>query len=204
MGTAHSSNPGNAVQPRSQANLARLLKQRYILDKLYAIHEEEKQATAREFEPGDSTKIKNEHGIEIGSVGMTAPSMKAVPDDDSILLAYANDHGHEVEEFLPEDGTEEYNAVIALVVEAGRMDLLRLGVDPAVRKEVCDEVLTKWENSAGKDLPTGWSIKPASNPSFRLAKGRSAKAKAAFEAEMQPLADALERSAFREIEAGAQ
>ena len=190
----------NAIgQLTRQEQLLRVLKQKYMLNLLYAINKDDVAAIAAGYEPGDKTDVKNEQGLKLGSVSMSNPSKKAVPDDDSVLLGYAVEHGHEVEDFLPEPGTPEYNAVIELVYSAGREEeLLRPGVEKTVREEITAEVLENWEFTG--NVPTGWSIKDASNPRFTVSLGRTAKSKLAMEHAMKPILDALPQTAFKELE----
>lgn len=201
------SNP-NTNHPTTQGQLtkneraARLIRQKFVLDMLYAIHKDETAALAAEYEAGDKAEIKNDMGVKIGTVSMSNPNKKAVPDDDSVLLGYAVEHGHEVEDMLPADGTPEAHEIIGLVYAACRDDLLTPSVTAEVEKEICQEVLKNWEFTGGKELPLGWEIKDASTPKFSVRKGASAQAKAAFEAEMEPIRAALAESAFREIEEG--
>lgn len=203
MSTPNPNTP--ATQGQVRESVARVLKQKYILDQLYAIHNEEKEAVAAAFQPGDKAEIKNAQGVKIGTVSMSNPSKKAVPDDQSVLLGYAVDNGYEVEDYLPEPGTSEYQQVIDLVYAAGREEeLLVPGIAKAEAQAVCDHVLKNWEFTAGKELPTGWTIQDASQPRFTISKGRSAQAKAAFEAEMAPIDHVLGETAFRELEKGEQ
>lgn len=202
MTTTDTNRPIPAGQLTKNEQAARLIKQKYVLDMLYGIHKDEVNALANQYEAGDKADIKNENGVKIGTVSMSNPNKKAVPDDASVLLGYATGHGYEVEDMLPADGTPEAHEIIDLVYTAGREDLLTASVTAQVEKEICQEVLKNWEFTGGKELPLGWEIKDASNPRFTVTKGRSAQAKAAFEAEMEPIKDALAQSAFREIEEG--
>lgn len=200
MTTTDTNRPIPAGQLTKNEQAARLIKQKYVLDMLYGIHKDEVSALANQYEAGDKADIKNENGVKIGTVSMSNPNKKAVEDDASILLGYATDHGYEIEDMLPENGTEAANEIIGLIYAAGREDLLTPAVTPEDAESIRAKVLEDWEFSGGKDLPLGWSIKDASTPRFTVAKGRSAQAKAAFEREMQPVREALANSAFREIE----
>lgn len=202
MSTPNTNHPTTQGQLTKNERAARLIRQKFVLDMLYAIHKDETAALAKEYEAGDKAEIKNTNGVKIGTVSMSNPNKRAVPDDDSVLLGYAVEHGHEVEDMLPADGTPEAHEIIGLVYAAGREDLLTPSVTAEVEKEICQEVLTNWEFTGGKELPLGWEIQDASTPKFTVAKGRGGKAKAAFEAEMEPIRAALAESAFREIEEG--
>ena len=200
MTTTDTNRPIPAGQLTKNEQAARLIKQKYVLDMLYGIHKDEVNALANQYEAGDKADIKNENGVKIGTVSMSNPNKKAVEDDASILLGYATDHGYEIEDMLPENGTKAANEIIGLIYAAGREDLLTPAVTPEDTEAIRAKVLEDWAFSGGKDLPLGWSIKDASTPRFTVAKGRSAQAKAAFEREMQPVREALANSAFREIE----
>lgn len=202
MSNPNTNHPATQGQLTKNERAARLIRQKFVLDMLYAIHKDETAALANEYEAGDKAEIKNDMGVKIGTVSMSNPNKKAVPDDDSVLLGYAVEHGHEVEDVLPADGTPEAHEIIGLVYAAGREDLLTPSVTAEVEKEICQEVLKNWEFTGGKELPLGWEIKDASTPKFSVRKGASAQAKAAFEAEMEPIRAALAESAFREIEEG--
>ena len=202
MDTNNTTTPATLGQLTKNERAARLIKQKFVLDMLYAVHKDETAALAAEYEAGDKAEIKNDNGVKIGTVSMSNPNKKAVPDDASVLLGYATGHGYEVEDMLPADGTPEAHEIINLVYTAGREDLLTASVTAEVEKEICQEVLKNWKFTGGKELPLGWEIKDASNPTFSVRKGASAQAKAAFETEMEPIREALAQSAFREIEKG--
>lgn len=200
MTTTDTNRPIPAGQLTKNEQAARLIKQKYVLDMLYGIHKDEVNALANQYEAGDKADIKNENGVKIGTVSMSNPNKKAVEDDASILLGYATDHGYEIEDMLPENGTEAANEIIGLIYAAGREDLLTPAVTPEDTEAIRAKVLEDWAFSGGKDLPLGWTIKDASTPKLSVRKGASAQAKAAFEREMQPVREALANSAFREIE----
>lgn len=202
MSTSNPNHPATQGQLTKNERAARLIKQKFVLDMLYAVHKDETAELAAQYEPGDKAEIKNDNGVKIGTVSMSTPNKKAVPDDDSVLLGYTVEHGYEVEDMLPANGTPEAAELVKLVEAAGREDLLVPSVTAEVEKEVCQEVLKGWEFSGGEELPLGWEIQDASSPRFTVAKGRSAQAKAAFEREMEPIRAALAQSAFREIEEG--
>lgn len=202
MSNTNTNRPATQGQLTKNERAARLIKQKFVLDMLYAVHKDETAALAAEYEAGDKAEIKNDNGVKIGTVSMSNPNKKAVPDDDSVLLGYAAEHGYEVVSALPANGTLEADKIVKLVEEAGREDLLIPTISEADEKAIREQVLKDWEFTGGKDLPLGWEIKDASTPRFTVAKGRGAKAKAAFEAEMKPIKDALAQSAFREIEEG--
>lgn len=202
MSNSHSSSTPDKINLRDQDTLRQLLMQDYALGQLYGIHKDLKADIAAQFDPGESVKIKNPQGFDLGSVNMSSPSKKAVPDDDSILLGYAVEHGYDVEDVLPARGTEEYNQVIDLIYAAGREDeLLR----PAVTKEHEKEIVEKITADYGineDSLPIGWTVKDASQPRFSLRKGTSPQAKAALEHFTAPVREALEIPEFKQIEKG--
>lgn len=201
-------NPNHSL-PTKQGQLsknehaARLIKQKYILELLTDIHKDETAMLARKYDAGDKAEIKNDNGVKIGTVSMSNPTKKAVEDDEAVLLGYAMEHGYDVEDALPANGTREALQIIDLVYAAGKEDLLIPSVSEEHAATIRDQVLRDWEFTGGKDLPLGWNIKDASSPRFSVRKGSSAQAKAAFEREMEPIREVLEQSAFREIEKGA-
>ena len=203
MSNTNTNRPATQGQLSKNERAVRLVKQKYVLDLLYAIHEDETAALAGKYEPGDKAEIKNDHGVKIGTVSMSNPNKKAVPDDDSVLLGYAVEHGYEVEDMLPDNDTPEAVEIVKLVAAAGREDLLVPSISKDDADEIKAKVLENWEYTGGKELPLGWEVKDASNPRFTVRKGSSAQAKAAFERETAPIREALENSAFRELEKGA-
>lgn len=201
MSDDHSTTPGNEVNLRGQDTLRQLLMQDYALGQLYAIHKELKADVAAKFESGEKTEIVNDQGVKLGSVSMSQPNKKAVPDDDSVLLGYATAHGYELEDTLPAPGTKEYNAIIDLVYSAGREDeLLGVGVSKDSADAAAKRVLEDWQITG--ELEPGWTIKDASQPKFTLTKGRTAQAKAALEHFTAPVRDALNIPTFKAIEEG--
>lgn len=201
MSTNDSSSRDVRSQYRAQDTLRQLLLQDYALGQLYEIHKDLKAAVAREFGVGESTRITNERGVELGSVSMSQPKKKAVPDDDSVLLGYAAAHGYDVEDTLPAYGTPEYNKVIDLIYAAGREDeLLGASVAPADREEIEDKVLHDWQDT--DELEPGWTITAASEPRFSLRKGGTPQAKKALERFTAPVREALAIPEFKQIEEG--
>lgn len=201
MSTNESSSREVRNQYRTQDTLRQLLMQDYALGQLYEIHKDLKADIAREFTAGEKIEITNEQGVKLGSVSMSQPNKKAVPDDDSVLLGYATTHGYEVEDTLPAYGTPEYNKVIDLIYAAGREDeLLVASVSPADEKEIAGKVLSDWQFTG--DIEPGWSITDASQPRFTLSKGRTAQAKKALEYFTAPVREALEIPEFKQIEKG--
>lgn len=191
---------GNVARKlRDQDTLRQLLMQDYALGQLYGIHKDLKADIAAQFEAGEKVEITNAQGVKLGSVSMSQPNKKAVADDNSVLLGYATEHGYEVEDVLPAYGTREYNEIVDLVYAAGREEeLLGVSVAPDVETAMGERVLKDWQITG--ELPTGWSIKDASQPRFTLSKGRTAQAKAALEHFTAPVREALNIPTFAAIE----
>lgn len=201
MSTNDSSSREVRGKYRSQDTLRQLLMQDYALGQLYGIHKDLKADISAQFSAGEKVEITNDQGVKLGSVSMSQPNKKAVPDDESVLLGYATAHGYEVEDTLPAYGTPEYNKVIDLIYAAGREDeLLGASVTPADRKEIEDKVLEDWQFTG--ELEPGWAITDASQPRFTLSKGRTAQAKKALEHFTAPVRDALAIPEFKQIEEG--
>lgn len=201
MSNSHSSSTPDKINLRDQDTLRQLLMQDYALGQLYGIHKDLKADIASQFTSGEKVEITNEQGVKLGSVSMSQPSKKAVPDDDSVLLGYATSHGYEVEDVLPAYGTPEYNKVIDLIYAAGREgELLGVSVSPSDEKEIAAKVLEGWQFTG--ELEPGWKIQDASQPRFTLSKGRTAQAKAALEHFTAPVREALEIPEFKQIEKG--
>lgn len=167
----------------------RLILQSAALKKLNAIHKEFREDMTKALTPGDKRAVKNAQGLELGSVTLTAPSKKAVCDDNAALLAMADEKGMEIVDSLPPAGDPRAQEIVNLLFEMGRTDLL----DSFVPKEDADalaaEVLENWQITG--ELPLGWEIKDASQPSVRITPGRSKAAKAAIKIMLDGAGDAL-------------
>lgn len=170
----------------------KLVLQAAVLKVLNAKHKAFKAEVTKAFEAGDKKAVKNAQGVELGSVSMTAPNMRAVCTDDAILMAMADEHGMEIIDGLPAD-PEALQKCVNLIFEHAP-DLLSQSISTDDRKEIEQEVLEQWQVT-GK-LPVGWEIKQASEPSLRVTPARNALAKRAIEYQVQ------QHTALLELEAG--
>lgn len=163
---------------RSEGALTRLILEQAIMGNLKKENEAFKSQVSKAFKPGESSKVKNAQGLDIGSVSKSAPNKKAVCNDQSIVLAMAIDKGYDIHDALPVPGSDKAAELVDYLFE-NAPQFLESSISAPDLKEMSDEVL---ENHMIKgELPAGWEIVEASSPSFRVTPGRSAAAKAAIE-----------------------
>ena len=163
--------------PAKDANtLLRLAVEAHVLDVLYGRHQELKERVAGEFTPGERHEVKNAQGLKLGSVGMSSPNKKAVPTDEHVILAQAQDKGMDLIDDLPRSGTEAYQQAVDVLYEHAP-HLLTTTVAADDVKILAAEVLAQWQITG--EVPAGWKITDASAPKFSLTKARTAQAKAA-------------------------
>ena len=158
--------------------LQRLIIEAAVLKRLYAAHADFKAEVAKDFTPGDRRAVKNQQGLALGSVSMSAPNKKAVCDDQQIILAEAQERGMEIIDALPATDTEAGQEAIAVLLEHAP-HLLASDVSKEDREEIADTVLEHWQITG--TIPTGWTIEDASTPRFSITPGRSKAAQAAIE-----------------------
>lgn len=149
----------------------------HVLGILYGRHQERKERVAKGFTPGEKHDIKNEQGLKLGSASMSAPNKKAVCKDDAVLAAMAHERGMELVDDLPHPGTEAAAHAVEVLLEHAP-ELLVTTVTDVDAKALADEVLERWQITGV--TPMGWEIVDASKPTFRVAKARTAPAKAAM------------------------
>lgn len=157
----------------------KLLLQSVVLRRLNGIHKEFKDSIVKELQPGDSRKVKNAQGLELGTVSMSSSNVKAVCTDNAILLAMANEQGGEIVDGLPAPSDERHQQIIDLLFEIGRTDLLESSVVKEDADAISAKVLEEWQISG--QLPTGWEIKEASSPRVTINSKRSNAARAAID-----------------------
>lgn len=158
--------------------MQRLLVEAAVLKRLHAAHKDLKDAVARQFTAGEKVTVKNAQGLALGSASMAAPNKKAVCDDQSILLAHADEKGMELVDTLPHPDTDKGQALIEFLLE-NAPDFLETSISTEDHKELAAGVLEQWQITG--ELPAGWEIRDASSPTFRLTPGRSKPAVAAVD-----------------------
>ncbi|APT92914.1 hypothetical protein CPHO_08480 [Corynebacterium phocae] len=157
----------------------KVLLQAAVLKKLYAIHQDHKDAFTRQLEPGDKRTIKNAQGLALGSISKSVPNKKAVCEDPAVLMAMAMEQGVEILDGLPTEGDDRYIEIVDFLIKHQREDLLVPEISPADHKEIADGVLEKWQITG--ELPAGWKIKEASAPRVTVSPGRTKPVKAAID-----------------------
>lgn len=162
---------------RSRGSLTRLVVEAAVMKQMQDAHKAFKSDVAKTLSPGESMKVKNDQGLDIGSVSMSAPNMKAVCGDKSILLADADQRGMELIDALPSPGSDKYQRAVDYLFE-NAPELLETHISSDDENQLAQEVLENWQITG--ELPTGWKIVQASAPSIRVTPGRTAPAKAAI------------------------
>lgn len=110
--------------------------------------------------PGNKRTVKNVQGLELGSVSVSAPGMKAVCTDNAVLLAMAEEQGREIVNGLTAPSDPRHEESISLLMELGRTDLLESAVVKGDSDAIAKKFLEDWQITG--DLLTGWEIREAS------------------------------------------
>ncbi|WP_044027531.1 hypothetical protein [Corynebacterium glutamicum] len=171
--------PERKERLRSPHTIQRLVIEAAMLKRLYALHNDFKAEVAEALNPGDSIKAKNAQALDIGTVTMSSPNNKAVPTDESILVAEAQERGMELVDRLPNNDTPEAVAIIDYLLEHAAHLLPAPTVSKDDLETIAKDVLEAWQETGRK--PLGWEIKQASTPSISVRPGTSKVAKAAID-----------------------
>lgn len=163
----------------SPHSVQRLVVEAALLKKLYAAHNDFKAEIAGALNPGESIKAKNGQALEIGSVSMSSPNNKAICTDESVMLAEAASRGMELIDRLPDNDTPEAVAIIDYLMEHAPHLLPAPSISKDDMNEIATDVLEQWQATGKK--PTGWDIRPASEPRLTVTPGRSKVAKTAID-----------------------
>ena len=158
----------------------RLIVERLILDQLTTLNKDFRAQVENTLEPGDSRKIRTTKGVEVGTIGRSSITYKAVPEDMAVVLADAADRGIELIDTLPTEDDPRYQTIIAILLEQAP-ELLDTSIPPESRGELADEVLEEWEIT--DHVREGWKIVETA-PRFSVKPKRNARALMALEAEM--------------------
>lgn len=173
------SNEKELERLRGDDNLLGVLIENAVLKRLNCLAKERRELTAKAFEPGMRREVVNGQGVKMGTVGMSRPNQRVVPDDPSVFLGAAIEDNLEVIEALPDNDTPEAVEIIDIITKAGREDLLVLTVSREDRELMIAERTEQW-GIDGK-VPTGWHVEEASTPRFTVTPGRTKPAKAALD-----------------------
>lgn len=158
----------------------RLIVERLILDQLTTLNKDFRAQVEQTLEPGDSRKIRTTKGVEVGTIGRSSVTYKAIPEDMAVVLADAADRGIELIDALPPEDDPRYQKIIAILFEHAP-ELLDTTIPPESREELADEVLEEWEIT--DHVRDGWKIVKTA-PRFSVRPKRSQRALMALEAEM--------------------
>ena len=144
---------------RSRENLEKYLLQQTVIKHLSDLSKDFKAEIHAVLENGETIRVTNERGVEIGSVYRTNPKPTFVIEDISLVLPQADES--EIMDRLPEVDTEEYFQVLDLVAEHAP-DLL------------ATPVLTEQEEARLRDdVKKEWELTGNVAPGWRLEEGRA-------------------------------
>ena len=139
----------------SRENLEVAMLQDAVVKELTKIAKDSKNDIHSVLADGEKQLVRNERGVELGSIYRTSPKPTARIVDLAAVAAQADDAGEELEYRLPAPGTAEYQQVVDLVLVHNE-DLLVLDLTPEAVKNLSEKVLAEWKVT-GK-VPVGWEI----------------------------------------------
>lgn len=180
-------------------NLYELLMVDATLKKLLALVKDRKAEMLNAMQEGESVKIFNPRGAQIGSLSKSARKNVAVIEDMAAALPTLAEK-YELEDTLPEPGTAEFDEAVAyLQLHAPEVltlpqpgtkeyvDAVNIIYDNAPEllgtptltaedaEQAAEDVLETW--NAGGDLPAGWQIKTSGRaPSVSIRTNKTGKA----------------------------
>ena len=155
-----------------------VMREACVLDQLYSLHKDRKDALARLFRPGEKHDVTNAQGLRMGSMSLSQPNKKAVCTDESILVGTAEAKGMELIDHLPAEGTPEYVEAIEVLREHAEHLLPPPTISRDDAAELASEALEQWQITGR--APLGWEITDASKPRFTVSKPRDAAGRAAM------------------------
>ena len=139
----------------SRENLEIAMLQDAVVKELTKIAKDSKNDIHSVLADGEKQLVRNERGVELGSIYRTSPQPPARVVDLAAVAAQADEAGEELEYKLPAPGTAEYQQVVELVLVHNE-DLLVLDLTPEAVKNLSEKVLAEWQVT-GK-VPVGWEI----------------------------------------------
>lgn len=139
----------------SRENLEVAMLQDSVVKELAKIAKDSKNDIHSVLADGEKQVVRNERGVELGSIYRTSSKPTARIVDLAVVAAQADDAGEELEYRLPAPGTAEYQQVVDLVLVHNE-DLLVLDLTPEAVKNLSEKVLAEWKVT-GK-VPVGWEI----------------------------------------------
>ncbi|WP_293955051.1 hypothetical protein [uncultured Corynebacterium sp.] len=139
----------------SRENLEVAMLQDAVVKELTKIAKDSKSDIHSVLADGEKQLVRNERGVELGSIYRTSPKPTARVVDLAAVAAQADEAGEELEYRLPAPGTAEYQQAVELVLVHNE-DLLVLDLTPEAVKNLSEKVLAEWQVT-GK-VPVGWEI----------------------------------------------
>ena len=141
--------------PRDPRSIERVWLQQQAIKGLKRIADDHKAALHNMLQDGESLKVVNARGGELGTVYRTKAKQQAVIEDKAEALADAQDRGAEIEDLLPVEGSPNYwHAVDVLKEHAPH--LLRVEILDHEVKRLAEEVLAEYHETG--EVRPGWRI----------------------------------------------
>ena len=138
---------------RSQGNLERTFLQMAIAREIRKIADDSKEKLHHQMRRGESLKVTNKRGGELGTIYRTQSKPRAVIADESVALAMADSEGAELEDRLPKEGSPAYWEAVE-VIEKHAPHLIRVVL--LEQERIAEEVLEDYYITG--DVKPGWKI----------------------------------------------
>lgn len=140
---------------RSRKNLERVLMQQAVVRDLKKFADDEKTALHHHLADGETIKVANSRGGELGSIYRTRGKQRAVVETPEVVLGEAAAAGAELEDRLPVEGSANYWQAVEVLQEHAP-HLLRTVLLEMEEERIADEVLAEY-HASGVVAP-GWRI----------------------------------------------
>lgn len=146
-------------KPTSRHNLERVWMQQAVIKELKKIADDNKSDVHHALQDGESIKITNDRGGDLGTVYRTKPKQRAVIEDLSVAIVDAIEGGAELEDRLPAEGSEDYWRAVDVLQEHAP-HLLRTVLLEVEEERIAKDVLEDY-HALGVVRP-GWRISDGS------------------------------------------
>lgn len=143
------------LDTRSRENLERVLLQAAVIKELQNVANDDKARVHHLLEDGETIKVANARGGDLGSIYRTRGKQQAVITDMAVVLAQAVDSGAELEDRLPNEGSPQYWEAVEVLQEHAP-HLVRVVILEHEQERMAEEVLKEYHASG--DVPEGWRI----------------------------------------------
>lgn len=145
----------NNVELRSPGYLRNVLIRKYVLDELISYSKDMEAALNGALSSGEKIEVTNAQGVKLGSVSMSKPAPKAVPDSHEVAMGMAQDMGFEIIDTLPDPESDKGRELIDYLFE-NAPQFLDMSISRDDAKTMQEKVLEDWQIT-GK-TPLGWQI----------------------------------------------